>query len=112
MLNIKRKYILNFLPILALFIFFLIWYLIGKKERNHFYVSQINSKIINSADPQLRVVEYYLKNNVQIDVMAGEDVNLQVGDSILKKANSVKYSVYKKNAKGAYYFYKSYTYWR
>ena len=89
-------------------VFFLVFYLIGKKERDNFYISEINSKIIICSDPQKKVVEYYLPNDLQIDVTVVDDIDIKVGDSISKKAQTSKYSVYKKNDKGKYVFFKSY----
>jgi hypothetical protein len=54
------------------------------------------------------VVEYYLPNDLEIDVSVVEDINIKVGDSISKDKESWEYKVYKKNTDNTFEFYKIY----
>lgn len=97
-----------FSAIMLVVIYFSVFYLIGKKERDDFCKNEINSKITSCSNPQKKVVEYYLPNNLQIDVSVVDEIDIKVGDSISKKKQTSEYSVYKKNEKGKYYFFKLY----
>jgi hypothetical protein len=108
MATIKRKSVFTIIVLLVAIIFETTFYLIGKNERVSFIKSKINSKIISSSDPQKKSVDYYLPNDLKINVTIGEKIDLKVGDSIAKEAHSLEYKVYKKKDNGEYVFFKKY----
>jgi hypothetical protein len=90
------------------FLFFIPFQILGNKQRQKFYKAKINSTIINSSDLEKKVVEYYLTNDLEIDVSVVEDINIKVGDSISKDKESWEYKVYIKNKDNTFEFYKTY----
>ena len=108
-MKLNRKSPLVFILIFLLpFLFFGVFQILGNKQRQKFYKAKINSTIINSTDLEKKVVEYYLPNDLEIDVSVVEDINMKVGDSISKDKESWEYKVYKKNTANTFTFYKTY----
>lgn len=77
------------------FIIFGVFGLLGDIKRQRFFNSKIEAKIIDSSNWQLRTCEYYLPNDLQIDVSL-DTLKLFVGDSISKKPKSWQYKVFRK----------------
>jgi len=98
-------YIFVLISVLLLHIPFYISY---HNKMQKFYNAKINSKIISSSDPNGKVVEYYLPNDLEIHVTLTDTINLKVGDSIAKNKLSWKYKVYKKNIEREFEYYKTY----
>jgi hypothetical protein len=108
-MKLNRKSPLVFILIFLLpFLFFVPFQILGNKQRQKFHKAKINSTIISSSDLGKKVVEYYLPNDLEIDVSLVEDINIKVGDSISKDVESWEYKVYKKNADNTFEFYKTY----
>ena len=53
-------------------------------------------------------MEFYLDNGLRIDSSALNEIDIQIGDSIVKDANSWYFKVFKKNIIGHYSYYKTY----
>jgi hypothetical protein len=110
----KRKYeVLKFWPF-AIFAGIIIYFFIhGQIIERKFYRSKINSIIIDS-DFSQHVIEYFLKDGLQIDerqhnyTLEKGEMDVNVGDSIVKQANSFDFDVYKKDGAGDYQFYYRY----
>ena len=92
----KKSSLIYILIFLVPFLFFIPLQILGNKQRQKFYKSKINSTIINSSDSEKKVVEYYLPNDLEIDVSVVENINIKVGDFISKDIVSWEYQVYKK----------------
>lgn len=108
-MKLNRKSPLVFILIFLLpFLFLGTFQILGDKQRQKFYEAKINSTIINFSDVEKKVVEYYLPNDLEIDVSVVEDINIKVGDSISKDKESWEYKVYKKNTDNIFEFYKTY----
>ena len=90
------------------FIFFGTFQILGNREREKFYKNKINSTIISSSDLEKKVVEYYLPNNLEIDVTVVDTIDINVGDSIAKKANSWYYNVFKRNKNNQFEYFEKY----
>jgi len=70
--------------------------LLGSRNRERFYNSKIEAKIIGSSNWQKRTCEYYLPNDLEIDITVLDTFKLFVGDSISKEQKSWKYKVFRK----------------
>ena len=91
------------------FIFFGIFAFVGNRNRAYFYKSKIESKIIDSSNWQMRTCEYYLPNDLQINISVLDTFKLFVGDSISKEAKSWNYKVFRKrNNEQKFQFVNSY----
>lgn len=100
------KKILKILPILAIASIFLIASIIGKIKSNKFYKKQSNS-IVVSREKGFGAIYVY---GLEIRSLNKDYVDIEVGDSIVKKANSWKYSIFRKDVAGRYFFNKQYNY--
>ncbi|CAI2766947.1 conserved protein of unknown function [Flavobacterium collinsii] len=91
----KRSFFILAIPFIILCIFSFI----GNRERQRFYNSKIESKIIDSNNWQKRTCEYFLVNDLEIHVTVLDTFKLYVGDSISKKQKSWEYRVFRKRKK-------------
>ena len=104
----KKRLFLNILILLSPILIFTIFGIIGHKNRQKFFETEINSRILDSSNWQKRTTEYYLKDKIQIDITILDSVKLRVGDSISKSAKSWNYKIFRKGSNGKYYYYQSY----
>ena len=87
---------------------FLFFYFRGRINDNKFFTEKINSKVTSRNSWQGRAMEFYLDNGLRIDSSALNEIDIQIGDSIVKDANSWYFKVFKKNTIGHYSYYKTY----
>jgi len=99
----------KFIPILPLFIILGYFYVKESLNKNNFYKNQIHSNIIRYSDWQIRTTEFYLNKGLRIS-SAYNKLDLQIGDSISKDANTYIYYVYRKNSLGKFIFHARYDY--
>lgn len=76
---------------------------------NKFIETESHSKIVDSFKWTPTLFEFTLENHIKISAVLG-DFDLQYGDSIVKKANTSIFDVYKKDYTGKYFFFKRYDY--
>ena len=104
-----KKNIWRLYPILIFVGIILFSYFQGKKYLNRFYNNSLNNIIIKRNNWQIRATEFYFENGIYIDSTNTNRYNLQLGDSIVKKADSYTFRVYRKDSTGKYWFVKQYT---
>jgi len=97
----------SLVPFVIFFGVFIYFDISGAIKRNQFYKNEINSIIIKSSNWQVRTTEFYLKDGFQIH-SSFNSLDLQIGDSIVKKANTTVYDVYRKDYNRIYVFLKKY----
>lgn len=87
----------------------LITFLIYNHRLNQKFTNQeVESVIVKRNNWQLRTTEFYLKNGLRIDSTYQDNFDLKIGDSIFKKPNTRKFTVYRKDLFNKYHFYKNY----
>ena len=94
-MKFRKKY----LPIFIISLPFIIlgtFGFLGNRDRQRFYNSKIEAKIIDSSNWQKRTCEYYLPNDLEIHITILDTFKLFVGDSISKEQKSWKYKVFRK----------------
>lgn len=102
----------NIKVILHILLFFAI---IGSIDLRWIYINtkfterESHSKIVDSFKWTPTLFEYTLENHIKISAVLG-DFDLQIGDSIVKGADTAIFDVYKKDANGKYVFFKRYDY--
>lgn len=106
----KGKIYYRFIPIILGLIAFIYFYVyrIVFLNNNYFYQNNIQTKIIRVYNYENKSLQFYYTKDYCITTTDTKNDTLQVGDSISKEANTVKFSVYRKNRKDKYEFYKSY----
>ena len=74
------------------------------KNRKKFYLTRIDSVIINKETEKLtgRANSFYLSDGLKIYLAFDKENQISVGDSIFKEPNTYIYDVYKKNEYGHY----------
>ena len=105
----KKKGLWKFYPIGLLFLFFLFFYIRGKRNGDTFFSSKINSKIVSQNKWQIRATEFDMGNGLRIVSSIANKIDLQIGDSIVKNGNSWEFDVFKKDGTGQFIFDKSYS---
>jgi len=98
--------------IIPIFIFFGLLFLFDLRNfivLNEFTKNEFQSKIINSFEWRPKVTEFTLENKIKVSSSLG-DFDLQIGDSIVKSANTTIFDVYRKDYNNTYVFYKRYDY--
>lgn len=118
----KKSLLLRFLPFIAMIGLFLFFYIKGKRSNNRFYSNKSNSIVIDSSTWQQRTWEYYLSDGLEIHSRSHYDneyepgeIDINVGDSIVKQAKSWEFVVYKKDYTGKYQYHNKYMlsdYWK
>lgn len=103
----KSKYI-KFLPIVIVVIAVVVFLVYNNHLNNRFYLEKVNSKVVKRSNWQLRTTEFYLKNGLRIDSTGILPLDIKVGDSISKEANTGKFKVYRKNNFNQYVLDKTY----
>ena len=105
-----KKNIGKFYPVGVLVLIFIFFYFTGKENDNNFFSAKINSKIKTRNNWQIRATEFYLENGLRIDSTISNSIQLKIGDSIAKKANTWSFEVFRKDVIGRYEFNKRYNY--
>lgn len=103
----RRNYI-KFLPIVIVVIVVVVFLVYNNHPNNRFYIEKVNSKVVKRSNWQLRTTEFYLKNGLMIDSTGILPLNIKVGDSISKEANTQKFNVYRKNRANKFKLHKVY----
>ena len=97
-------------PIFLVIGIILYFYITGEKRSTKFYRSKANCKVISSSNWQMKMIEFYLENGLEIHSLGKYDIDIEIGDSIVKNAKSWDFEIFKKGATGYYKFDKSYNY--
>ena len=98
----------NLFVILFIPIILLILYINGKINEDKFFKAKINSQITSKSTWAVKATYFYMDNGLSIDSSAFNEFDIQLGDSIVKDANSWYFKVFKKNLIGHYDYYKTY----
>ena len=104
----KKIKVSRLYPVALFFLIPLFFWIRGKLNDNKFFPQKINSKIISRNNWQIRTTEFTMDNGLRIDSSIINEVDLQIGDSITKEANSWYFIVFKKDFDGKYKLSKSY----
>lgn len=104
------KKFLKILPILAIAFIFLIASIVGKIKSNKFYKKQSNSIVVSREKGFGAIYVYVLNDELEIRSLNKDYVDIEVGDSVVKKANSWEFSIFRKDVAGRYFFNKQYNY--
>ena len=106
------RFFLRILPILFVVAIVLTFHLIGVFEYRKFYKSRSNSIVISKEKgSSSAVMKYSLNDGLTIESLNIEDIDIEVGDSIVKDSNTFIFSFFKKNGE-AYSFDGKYKYLR
>lgn len=104
-MNIKyKKLIPQFIFVLAIFSYLIY----ANWKTRQFYVKEVNSKIMDRNNWQSRSTVFTLENGLIISKNYAYPLDLKVGDSISKKANTGKFKLFRKNDTSNYKLYKIY----
>lgn len=90
-------------------LFLVILYMAGKINNDKFYRVRINSKIVSRSIWRVKATGFYVENGLRIDSTAKNEIDIKIGDSIVKEPNSWYFKVFRENIKGDYVYYKIYS---
>jgi len=96
-------------PAILVFSILVFFEITGRINDNQFLKRDLNSVIVKYSKWQVRTTEYFLSNNLVIYSVYNK-LDLQINDSIVKKANTYQFDVYRKNNFGRYQFVKKCNY--
>ena len=102
-----KKYI-KFLPIVIVVIAILAFLVYNNKQNKNFYREKVNSTVVARNNWQLRATEFYLKNGLRVDSTYIMPLDLKIGDSISKEAESNIFKIYRKDKLNRYRLNKVY----
>lgn len=100
-------------PILILLLFFVISSIIGNINAKKFYKHHSNSIVISRTKSFGGYdYSYRLSDGFEILSLSKKEIDIDIGDSIVKYSNTWHFSVFKKTEIGSYLFNKEYDYYK
>ena len=99
--------VLRMLPVIMVFIGFVIFVIYNHRLNNEFIILKVNSTVVKRDNWQLRTTEFYLQNGLRVDSNAIDNFDLKLGDSISKQDSTKSFNVYRK-LNDKYEFYAKY----
>lgn len=106
----NTRWVRIYIPIAIIIVLIITMIIHSYRVTTNFYRNPSNSIIINRSNWQLRSTSFYLDNGIQIDSFSNFKFDLKIGDSIVKKAQSKKFDVYRKNGAFKYQLIHAYIY--
>ena len=106
----KTKKLWIFFPIILFFGIIIFFESKSYFERKHFFERKLNTLVFKKKGNWSggRSYDYLTKNKIVITLIKSDSIILELGDSIVKKANSWDFEIYKSDITGQYRFHKIY----
>jgi hypothetical protein len=106
------KKLLRISPIILFFGIIIYSVTITHFEKKHFFESKLNTIVIKKKNNLTggRTYDYITRNNIVITIGKSDCSNLELGDSIVKKANNWEFDIFKRDINGEFKFYRSCNY--
>ena len=98
----KKKVFLFIASAVVVALFAIIYSVNTYYKQKRFFNSEIHSNVISSINWKLRSIDFYLKDNSQIEVFVRDTDKIKIGDSIFKPSKTFFYEVYRKNKNNEY----------
>ena len=94
----KYQFILILIAICG---FFIIMQIRSNALEKQFYQIKVHSKVKRRSDWKGSSIDYYLENDIRLTFLkrTGEAEKLRIGDSIVKRKNTLVYNVYRDSLK-------------